>query len=643
MGDLSIARTVEAFDRDAEDAEEGWNPPPLPPTMVERARTFAVDATGAVAETNPTRGERAEVRLRGTQQTLLATESWTGGSVEVARELRRGERTVSLRQTTDARFQGTLSDQAQQVATPQSYSEQGSSARVRMETVASLIANADGSLIGMGRTMASGAMRIGREGSEMAQIWRTAVATTGAHTSHTPEIDARAAEYRAQHTTRLRQLVDDGFANPSHDRFVRRHKRHRRRLQRAYETGLEGSLDVASGIANATVEPLPYDIPKHVQENSVYQFLTQSISWRTLARDAIALADAEHDRMRWWSEGAEGEPPESDSLVVRALGSTLPPSAMGRALRATGHAIRFSTFPEWETSGRMQAAVERHREGTPVDHNTNGGELAYNPFRAGQSSRRNLLDGRFRGGMARRILEEQAESFGKGLFGGVLTVPMSEGAGQVQNNTASAIEGLLSYAIFNVFLCYLYKPESGPAAHNSRQPGDGQEIRVHRSSHMCFPAVPLTIPVFPNFTELTGLDAESLKDMPIDEICGSLMTARWLVDHADSLSARLGFNDAGRTSMRRMVQNPAGFVTVVRNLKGAFTATTVGTRTAHAACAISRLNGLLWTISLLFVLLTLYLACCWPCTNIVSMSIRYCGRCCFDRRRSGRRRRRGRN
>jgi hypothetical protein len=206
-------------------------------------------------------------------------------------------------------------------------------------------------------------------------------------------------------------------------------------------------------------------------------------------------------------------------------------------------------------------------------------------------------------------------------------VPMPKGAVKTQRETASAVEGLLSYAIFNVFLCYLYKPESGPAAHNSRQPGDGQEVKVHRSSHMCFPAVPLTIPVLPSFTDITGLDAETISTATIDEVCGSLMTATWWVDRADWFSGTLHLNSAGKTSMRRMVQNPAGFVTAMSNLNGAFTAKTVGARTAHAACAISRLNGLLWTVSALFVLLTLYLACCWPCTNILSMSFRYCGRC----------------
>jgi hypothetical protein len=72
---------------------------------------------------------------------------------------------------------------------------------------------------------------------------------------------------------------------------------------------------------------------------------------------------------------------------------------------------------------------------------------------------RHPLDGRRRGGAARRLVEE----YGVGLFDGYLSVPLSQPAGDggdahhpakaKQRDVASALETWVSYFAYNVALC----------------------------------------------------------------------------------------------------------------------------------------------------------------------------------------------
>jgi hypothetical protein len=80
--------------------------------------------------------------------------------------------------------------------------------------------------------------------------------------------------------------------------------------------------------------------------------------------------------------------------------------------------------------------------------------------------------------------------------------------------------------------------------------------------------------------------------------------------------------------MQKMFMNPAGALSSLRNLFRAVGAHDQKTRTLHAACAIARLNGLLWTMGFFTMLIGIYLGCCWPCTNIFALLMRFCC-CCF--------------
>ena len=103
-----------------------------------------------------------------------------------------------------------------------------------------------------------------------------------------------------------------------------------------------------------------------------------------------------------------------------------------------------------------------------------------------------------------------------------------------------------------------------------------------------------------------------------------MMTSTWLLSRVDGLSDILGLSAVPRKAMRRMVQNPSGFFVVTRNLGQAFKKdNTAIERSVHVACALSRTNGLLWTVFFILVFMALYLACCWPCTNMCALCFRF--------------------
>ena len=138
-------------------------------------------------------------------------------------------------------------------------------------------------------------------------------------------------------------------------------------------------------------------------------------------------------------------------------------------------------------------------------------------------------------------------------------------------------------------------------------PGDGREVLTYRTDHMCFPAVPVSIPRMPNFTQLTGLDPQRIVTQTLDDICGPMIIDQTWIDMADSWSHSMGLSGAGKLAMRRLFQNPAGFVSTIRNMGQGFAAETRGDRTAHIACAFARMNSFLWMVMFLLLVALLYL------------------------------------
>ena len=527
---------------------------------------------------------------------------------------------------------------------------------------------------------------------------RSVVEGTQVHAVQPADMSAYDQELMRTRARRLQRFVDVQLPTDSYERHHNVTETRRMQLQAALDELLE-EIDSQNFTlhgrklvrqphvqANATVRHLAERLTRlenrtrhkerimrwlhtDLDVGPMHKYLMQRVDWKALFHGMIAIAEEETRRMHWWSHGATGEPPEG--RVSSFANPYLSPSHLGRHLRSLGHTIRVGKRPEWESSGRMSRVMHEQIESETHERGRHLSEIGANVVvhpegltpeevrqqeenffrrhrmhrsRSSRPGRRlkmfdTLMDGKHRSGPSRRVLEQAFDTFGQGIFGNRLGVPLSQGA---DDGIVELIEGGISYMVYNVFLCYFKKPNKRPAK-QARTPGDGQNIQLHRSQHMCFPAIPASIPRIPNFYKLTGVNVTSLENSTLEDYCGSLIVAQGWIDAADGLSDTLGFSGAAKLAMRRMVQHPAGFVSTVSNLEKAITTSDTVARSAHVACTLIRMNSFLWMVMLLLLMAILYLSCCWPCVNIISMTMRLCCCCCFpgtwQRRRALRMRR----
>lgn len=658
-------RTKEVFGRALEEEEE---------QDVELRDDELVDPNEPSGEDpSQTRSQRASDRLQSVMNTFHTGTSWGAEVADFARETQRSKRHNDLVQTQNMRHNDTLRVLADDGLFAHRSTTTFQQTVHRAETVASVIINADGSMVRTARTISTVATTLASSEFNVMGTIRESLKQT----QHTTEVNGDVALFKtAFYDTKLKvsqhhheamqqmtstngrrrltvnelreralafqktlELQTDRVDVNSHKWLARRLEQ--RLLNATHETrsGLQRRLARVQAHVDALENhPMPFDYHDDLDDlgyemGPIHRMMVEDIDWVGLVDGMRRIVDEERERMRWWSRGAQGTPP--DSTVSRWIGGYLPPSAIGRGLRAFGHAMRHGTFPDWERDGALQRVVQQHREATPearLDAVLGPEEATKNPFSArGRhlSMFDHITDGRMRGGTARRNLEEAFETFGTGMFGGTLAVPLSDQAGRIHNNTANFVESTLSYMVYNVFLCYFSKPNVGEAPGSALEPGDGQTVTTRRTNHLCFPAVPLSIPILPNFTEFTGLDASTLQDKTLEDICGRLIISPHWLSTADSISATLGLGPAGTLAMRRLFQNPDGFVSTIRNFGQGVVASTRGERTAHIACALARMSSFLWMVMLFLLVVMLYLSVCWPCVNIVSMSMRlFCCCCC---------------
>ena len=150
------------------------------------------------------------------------------------------------------------------------------------------------------------------------------------------------------------------------------------------------------------------------------------------------------------------------------------------------------------------------------------------------------------------------------------------------------------------------------------------------------PQLPISLPTFANFTEITGVDPNLIENTELKDFCGTMTVDKAFNNTLNSLSTAVGLGPVGQTAFRRLFQNPIGATAAVTNLGRAFGATNMTARTVHTACALSRLNALLWTFAFFLVLVGLYLSCFWPLLNLFALCFRFA--CCCGLFRTRRRR-----
>jgi hypothetical protein len=179
------------------------------------------------------------------------------------------------------------------------------------------------------------------------------------------------------------------------------------------------------------------------------------------------------------------------------------------------------------------------------------------------------------------------------LFGGVARLPATTNApvisryGSYGNSGGGSIfQGLARYLLMDTALCYLYPIQEKQVDDF----GDGTGIKMHRSSRLCFPAIPIIPPQGSKFRAAVGLPADyDFEELEFATAC-----------NVDSMRETLLLfgqpNDITFTPVGLMLRFAEG-IDSLRNLVRSSDGTlTVDERAAALVCSTAQLGGLLFSI-----------------------------------------------
>ena len=583
----------------------------------------AYDADDADANADADHPQTSTSDVRGAADLLASAGTWRSGAREYSRTMRDFSQRVARSTIQSSAREGTLGERmADAAAAPPLMAPGGTTAAVRKgEAFLAYVVGADGSVAGNAQRMAGAGKTVLRAAVGVRDHGARAMADDGDGASErawAAEAAEAAGHYRPQRAT-------------WHSSLLNLTRAHRRLVVRALR-------------AKSAKGSHPPEMRR--SHRRLHDALVLGVPWHRLAPALRAHAAGDAALMRWWAAGAVGTPPaEADSLVTQLVGHHVPPTSVGRMLRRVGHAMVHGELQPWEADGSLAHAAADHRHARHGPDEDEEDE----PWRTTHS----FFDGRRRTGVSRRL----AEDFGLGIFGGRLSVPSSKNstfnATLLNQSAANFIEQGLSYLVYNVFLCYLYKPD----LEGSADSGTGyasMKVVPHRSTHACFPAIPFDLPELQNFSYYTGVDPtywrnESkhhrndegvLDDLDYYRLWCHTTAIQRANATAKHLAGMLGIdlNRPSGKAFRRLIENPVAAVTSFENLGRAFTLP-AGSRGKMLAvtCAFTRLNAIIWFVCMIVVFMGFYLTCCWPCFNLASIFIYFI--CCCGLLRSGNRKR----
>lgn len=373
----------------------------------------------------------------------------------------------------------------------------------------------------------------------------------------------------------------------------------------------------------------------------LHDAIVHDIPWHRLIPNMKSLMEADAARMRWWANGMPNDPPETaQSSIHDIIGHHVPPSELGRVLRVIGHDILHGSLPDWELNDRLGAQMREHR------HSKH--EKIIDADEPVWWSNHALLDGRNRSGAVRRLVESAAQSFGQSLQGNRLTVPTVLGNNHHYNHTkgrtwSAFFDDVTSYFVYNLFLCYLHKPNADVS--DMQTLSDGQPVEGHRSTHMCFPALPFALPMAANFSAMFGMDPyayftanphpENYSNFCPDAYARDAATtfANWVVTTVGTNTSSL----TGR-ALASSISYPVHAITGMDSLIQSFVAQDSMDRLRLSVCGLSHIGAIFYTFAFVILLSTFYLCMCWPCANVLATCLNFllCGGCGRRRRRSRR-------
>ena len=165
-----------------------------------------------------------------------------------------------------------------------------------------------------------------------------------------------------------------------------------------------------------------------------------------------------------------------------------------------------------------------------------------------------------------------------------------------------------TYLVYNVLLCYLYEPNfviDGESFNN------GQEIEAHRTTHMCFPAIPFRIPYLSNFSNVFGMDPEKYANMTPSEFqawCPDTDAKRTSRNLAISINQAFGIDPHSHTGrgVAAITTHPVHAGSSIHSLGMAFLAEDSFTRLQLTVCGLSQVSAIAYSFAFFLVIASCY-------------------------------------
>lgn len=139
---------------------------------------------------------------------------------------------------------------------------------------------------------------------------------------------------------------------------------------------------------------------------------------------------------------------------------------------------------------------------------------------------------------------------------------------------------------------------------------------------MCFPSIPIGLPVISNFSAASGMNPRKQKlnatiygkEVVYYNWChASLMGNVKSATNAIQRTLNIDPSSVVGVAIGRLIEHPFGAYSSIQNLQRAGAANESSVRLMATVCAISRLDAVMFTACFILLLCTVYLTCFWPC------------------------------
>ena len=392
----------------------------------------------------------------------------------------------------------------------------------------------------------------------------------------------------------------------------------RRRVEKhhidALFDGVEQRVSAKLALSGRRLNPSSVGLtpPESHQDN---EYIASLVDWRKLVSETHRSARVLQKRNDWLlNEASGGVLPSGELPAELNTGNSLldlnvPPSVVGNLFR------------------RLHAYfTDTHRDSAASEHHRRKLEETRSMLREEGEERSTLMGSMFAASLygadplraARRHLEtsnshrSHIRRLSETFFGAAAQVPLAAtrvvtGYEEYTQSGDGLLMDTIRYIVYDGVLCYLYKSNSNAGG----EFGDGTRMGTHRTTRMCFPAIPSVVPDARSFDETFGLQGVDLNTLTYDSSCSAAnVQATLAFVGAESIADPLTSGISG--IMLRFSEG----IDAIENLaqSGRHNITDVD-RASAIVCAITEMGGLI--LSIIVIVVTLSLLICAPLGSVL--------------------------